>query len=119
MAERTRAIEFRGRLTVGNAAGLKRRLLEEMAAADSFTLSFGEIEAIDLSFFQLLCAFHRSAARDGKGIGIKFPVSPAVRKAMAGLGFERMMGCAEHGDKSCLWKSIGAADSAIQTDHDA
>jgi hypothetical protein len=99
-------IEFSGRLTVHTAQEQKQRLLEAAAADGPLTVVWGDITHIDLSFFQLLCAFHRSMLRKKRLVDVELPVGSKFREIMAVIGYRRRAGCTEAGEESCFWKKI-------------
>ncbi len=99
-------IDFSGKLTVHTIRDQRRRLLEALSAPGPVTVAFHDITAIDLSFFQALCAFHRSLLRDKKCVDVEQPVSPRIRACMESLGYQRKVSCTEEGEDSCFWKLI-------------
>ena len=97
-----------GRLTASQAARLRQHLLEAFERAGRVELSLHDVQEADLSFLQLLCAAHRTAAARGvtfllSGLEAADPVLRLIREA----GAERGAGCPE----GCLWPSVSAPAS--------
>jgi anti-anti-sigma factor len=98
-----------GRLTASQAGPLQRLLLEAFAGTNNVELSLRDVQEADLSFLQLLCAAHRTAA--ARGIGFRLcglESAPAVTRLIRSAGAERGVGCPE----GCLWPSGGPAAAA-------
>lgn len=85
-----------GRLTFSHAGRLHRNLLDAFAGAGRVDLFLHDVEDADLSFLQLLCAAHRTAAAQGTAftIGGLDADSPLLRLIRA-AGAEGGVGCPE------------------------
>lgn len=103
---------FSGSLTIHCMRALKEKLVEAYEKSSGLLLEIVDVEAVDISFFQLLCSLHRSAVADHKPVSLKLPVSPYVRALMAGLGYERMVSCTDVGEDSCFFKAITEGEAA-------
>jgi len=95
-----------GRLTASQAGRLRQLLLEAFDRAGRVELSLHDVQESDLSFLQLLCASHRTAAARGvafllSGLESAGPVLRLIREA----GAKRGVGC----PAGCLWPSVCAA----------
>lgn len=95
-----------GRLTASQAGRLHRILLEAFERASRVELSLQDVQEVDVSFLQLLCAAQRTAAARGvafllSGLESADPVLQLIRQA----GAERGAGCLE----GCQWPGIRAA----------
>jgi ABC-type transporter Mla MlaB component len=92
-----------GDATVGAARKLKAELGKALRAAANLHVELEQISRIDVSFLQLLCSAHRTAADGGKVLTIvgveREPVAGLLRQA----GFLRHIGCHESTRRSCLW----------------
>jgi len=83
-----------GRLTASQAVRLRQVLLEAFAGSRQVELQLHGVQEADLSFLQLLCAAHRTAAAHGvaflvSGLEYAAPVLCLIREA----GAERSEGC--------------------------
>jgi anti-anti-sigma regulatory factor len=83
-----------GRATIQVAAELKGRLLAALHAASSITVDVSGITGADSSFFQLLCAAHRSALATGREVRLSPGRSEAFLLAARAAGFGQV-------DSSC------------------
>lgn len=83
-----------GRATIQVAAELKARLLAALHAASSITIDVSGITVADASFFQLLCAAHRSALTTGRDVRLSPGCSEAFLLAARTTGFSQV-------DSSC------------------
>jgi len=95
-----------GRLTASQAGLLHQSLLDAFAGSRRVELSLRGVQEADVSFLQLLCAAHRTAAARGvaflvNGLDAAEPVVRLIHEA----GAERGAGCPE----GCLWPGGGAA----------
>jgi len=101
-----------GRLTCSHAGLLHQELLGAFAGGGRVDLFLNDVREVDLTFLQLLCAAHRTAAARGAvftvgGLDSAGPVLRLIRAA----GAERGVGCPEH----CLWAGDVAAESGGDT----
>jgi len=99
-----------GRLTTSEAGRIHRALLEAFAGSRRVELALADVQEADLSFLQLLCAAHRSAA----SLQVAFSMSglesaQPVRRLIREAGAERGLGCPE----GCLWL-IASPESACR-----
>lgn len=95
-----------GRLTTSQAGRLHGLLREAFERSRRVELVLLEVQEADLSFLQLLCAAHRTAAERGSeflvsGLEAADPVLRLIREA----GAERDAGC----PGSCMWSGVPAA----------
>lgn len=89
-----------GRLTFSQAGRLHSALLEAIAGDGRVDLFLHDVEEADLSFLQLLCAAHRTAAAQGAvftlgGLDSAGPIRRLIHEA----GAERGEGC----PTGCIW----------------
>ncbi len=61
-------LSLAGDLTMAEVQETKQALLEAIGEVDTLRLDLKEIEAVDVSFIQLLCAAHRECFLSEKGI---------------------------------------------------
>lgn len=100
----THVIHVPADVTVKNAAAFKETLLEALQTHAKVSLDLSEVEDVDMSFFQLLCAAHKSAMDGGMDFSCgQKDASAAVREAVSFAGFSRHVGCSFSDASSCLW----------------
>lgn len=78
-------IRLEGEVGVAEAAELKRLLREGLASGRKLHLDLERVEAIDVTFMQLLHAALRETDRAGEGLGLR--LSEAAEIAFRGAGF--------------------------------
>jgi len=89
-------------LTVQKAAEIKAQFLKALDKSNPIFLQFESINKIDLSFLQLVCAFHKSTLKQNKSLSITGTVPEIVKKTRENLGFVKCVGCALN--NSCIWQ---------------
>lgn len=92
-----------GELTILHAKALQAELLEALKGAAAVEISVGEISAIDITFPQLLCSAHRSAAVLKKEMTITGVEQERFGAMLSNAGFTRHTGCQEGTRRPCLW----------------
>jgi ABC-type transporter Mla MlaB component len=95
-----------GRLTASQAGRLHRLLIEAFERSGRVELSVHDVQEADLTFLQLLCSAHRTAAARGasfvlSGLETAEPVLRLIHEA----GAERDAGCPE----VCVWPDTAVA----------
>jgi anti-anti-sigma regulatory factor len=96
-------VSIRGDLTVPHANALRTVLLEAMKNAEAIVLAVDQVTALDVSFPQLVCSAHRTAASLGKELTITGLEQDRLAQLLLQAGFMRHTGCAESTRKTCLW----------------
>ncbi|MBF0454717.1 MAG: STAS domain-containing protein [Magnetococcales bacterium] len=96
----TGTLTLSGDLSIQFAATLKETLLDGISNADSMVINMEQVDRIDLSTVQLLCAAHRALKKANKKLVIAGGISKAVKETIAEAGF---IGCMGDGDSSGLW----------------
>jgi|GEM_PF-1306352 len=102
-------LRLSGAWTVEHAAGLRRELLDILAATDAAYLDLTGVEAADASLFEVVHAACLSASRDAKRLQRVGPLSEAARQAAVVSGF------AKNGPFADFWKD---EERHVQDDHD-
>ena len=99
-----------GSLTCSHAGRLHRELLEAFAGSGRVDLFLHDVREADLTFLQLMCAAHRTAAAQGRvfTIGGLDSASP-IRRLILEAGAERGAGCPE----ACLWANAFAGEGGV------
>lgn len=96
-------IAIKGDATVGAATRLKATLQQALQSASAVTVSLENITGVDVTFLQLLCSAHRTAAEAGATLTIKGTDREPVTSLLRQAGFLRHIGCHESTRRSCLW----------------
>jgi anti-anti-sigma regulatory factor len=96
-------VSISGDLTVPHANALKTVLLEAMKNAEAIVLAVGQVTGLDVSFPQLVCSAHRTAAALGRELTITGLEQDRLAELLLQAGFMRHTGCAENTRKTCLW----------------
>jgi len=92
-----------GELTVLHAKALQKELLDALTGAASVEVVMGNVSAIDITFPQLLCSTHRTAAALKKQMTITGIEQAQFAAVLRNAGFARHIGCQESTRRSCLW----------------
>lgn len=94
-------VKLAGGVTLARASEVKAELLDALTGASRLHLDLTAVDEMDVAGVQLLCALHRSAVRQGKGLEITAEGrSTLVAELSRAVGFPRHKGCAE----GCLWQ---------------
>lgn len=101
-------ITLEGELTLPFAEELKGIFIKALMHADEVFIVFQNVQDVDLSCLQLLCAAHRSAVRLKKHVTFSEGPTTVMKKAVETAGFAHLKGCTLGSEKSCLWKAAGA-----------
>lgn len=92
-----------GVLTVKHAEALKAALLEAVRNAPVVEVIVENIDDLDVTFAQLVCSAHRTAADLNKQMTITGLEQERFSRMLGRFGFFRHIGCHESTRKSCLW----------------
>jgi ABC-type transporter Mla MlaB component len=96
-------VVIKGDATIAAVGRLKKELTEALAAAQEVQVQLQNITAVDVTLLQLLCAAHRSAAEQKKGLTVTGGKQELFAQLLRKAGFLRHMGCRENDRKACLW----------------
>ncbi|MBF0179004.1 MAG: STAS domain-containing protein [Magnetococcales bacterium] len=103
-ASGTAHLSVTGDLTIRNAAAFKDALSQAMdPKAQTLALDLNEVERVDLTTLQLLCAAHRLLQRQGKNLIIAGTLPATLRESVQMAGFSACGG--EH-ENSGLWTGV-------------
>jgi len=94
---------FSGDLTLRRISEIKEEFSNLISGNDDVRLSLENIEDIDLSFIQVLCASHRTIINDGKTMVLTGNLPEVFRKLTLEAGLDRHIGCSLNGDVLCPW----------------
>ena len=101
-----RVLVMGGSLTIENAGEIRRRLLDAFERSDRVVVSIAEDTQMDISFLQILCAAHHTAAKTNKTF--ELDRAPKVFPcAIEDAGYLRLRGCIHDRDRTCLWATGG------------
>ncbi len=89
-----------GSLTIQQALPLKEALLRAVGEADQLVINLEQIENLDLTALQLLCAAHRDWIKRGKKVTREGSVPEIVSRNVRESGFS---GCVDGDDDIGLW----------------
>jgi len=104
--EKRTAVEMHGKCTIEAAGRIRTLLMERLAEPGGVLLNLSDVDEVDLSFLQLLCAAHKSASNSGKTFGLEGALSePLIRKARE-AGFACRGECGPHLNEECLWTKV-------------
>ena len=101
--EEPRKLIMNGPVTVATVGKAKAALQEALGAASAVTVSLESITSVDVSFLQLLCSAHRTAADADKVLTVTGTDQEPVASLLLQAGFLRHIGCHENTRRSCLW----------------
>ena len=96
-------ISLSGDLTIVHALEIKKVLLEAISDVETLFLDTHEIESMDISFLQIICAFHREAHMSEKKIGFQGDPGDALKELFDRTGYFKQYGCPNDAKKSCMW----------------
>lgn len=95
-----------GDMTMPHAQEIRTTLLEAVDKVDTLSLDLDEIESVDVSFVQLICAAHRECEKNDKMIFLQGKKEGSVHDILQRTGYSKQIGCPAGSQKSCLWKKI-------------
>ncbi|WP_344706021.1 STAS domain-containing protein [Sphingomonas swuensis] len=74
-------------ITVSSSPAFAEAVAAELARHEAVVLDLAELEEVDLSFVQIVCAARELAARQAKSLGIAGSFPPAVEQLLRRGGF--------------------------------
>lgn len=96
-------LSFEGEQNIDHIDAIKNALMEALAQKKSVTLSFEGAEVVDISFFQILCSFHKSAEQKGIRFNVSMRIPEFIKQSAVIFGFSRHITCANEKINSCFW----------------
>lgn len=96
-------LTVRGALTMKHAKVLKDAFLEALRDATVIEVNVENIGDLDVTFAQLVCSAHRTAADQHKQMTITGLEQEKFSQMLGRFGFFRHIGCHESTRKTCLW----------------
>jgi ABC-type transporter Mla MlaB component len=98
-------ITVSGDLTVSHAREMRALLLEAIQSAGEIAVILDHITEVDVTFPQLLCSAHRTAAAMQKRLSVNGVSEMPLSGLLQNQGFYRQVGCSEASGIECLWRS--------------
>ncbi len=92
-----------GDLTLQSAAGVKAELEKAVASGRNVVLRFDAVDAVDLSFIQLLCSAHRSVHDRGHTLELEGEKPEAFTRLIKESGLDVHVGCWFDDSVECPW----------------
>ncbi len=77
---------LKGNLDIERASDLHKVIVEAIRSNDVLHIDMGQVNRVDLSFFQLVCALYKEAVGEGKRL-IFDPVPQKIRIKAEKMGF--------------------------------
>jgi len=96
-------LKVAGSLTIEHAADLRESLMDAFAKGNLVTVDLSQVDAIDLSGLQLMCAAHRTSLGLDKRLVVLESTQPGVQKSAQLAGYYRHVGCSQDVTKTCVW----------------
>lgn len=104
MTSEAHVVQLPSNVTVKNATVLKETLLNGLRGHDKTILDLSLVGETDMSFFQLLCAAHKTARESGTALSLDPQgISESAQEAAKRAGLYRHVGCFSNGAGRCLW----------------
>ena len=100
--EKRTVVEVQRKCTIEEAGRIKVLLTEQLAEKDCLILNLSNVDEVDLSFLQLLCAAHKSASNAGKPFGLEGALSEQLTRKAREAGFACRGECGPHLNGDCL-----------------
>ena len=94
---------FSGELGLREAGAISKELAKALAGCETLELKFTDVENVDLSFVQIICALHRSAVENGKHLECKDGWPQPFVDLVNETGLSAHVGCALHDPTDCPW----------------
>ena len=99
-------LQWSGDLTIRRIAGLKAQVEQALATATHISIKIAADAESDMTVLQLLCAAHRTAARQEKSLQLCGEIPEQFKMVMNLAGFSRHIGCARDKTGCCIWKMV-------------
>jgi ABC-type transporter Mla MlaB component len=100
-------LQWSGDLTIRRIAELKAQVQQALAAVTLVSIEIAAEAECDMTLMQLLCAAHRTAARQEKTLQLCGEIPKQFKRIMDLAGFSRHIGCAQDKSGCCLWPLVG------------
>ena len=94
-----------GSLSLRAASEIRKQLLHALDEADTIKLLLQDVEDIDLSLVQIVCAVHRSAIQKNKSLIMQDNLPDEFIQIIEDAGLDGHIGCSSGGRDCCVWRS--------------
>lgn len=96
-------VTISGVLKIDGAAELQRVLGEALAEAPSVVLHAEQLQDLDLTIVQILCAACKSAAASGRFFTFQGTLPDSLALFNNGIGAYKGAACRHNNDEPCVW----------------
>ena len=93
-----------GSLALRSAGEIRKQLLRAFEEADKVSLLFRDVEEVDLSLVQIICAAHHSAVRNGKTLTMQGSLPDAFTQVIDDAGLNGHISCSADARGCCVWQ---------------
>ncbi len=100
-------LSLTGDLTMAHARETKEALLQAIKEVDTLHLDLKEIDSVDVSFVQLMCATHRECFLSEKKVFLQGGVGTSMQRILEQAGYCKQLGCSTDAKENCLWGAMG------------
>ena len=101
----TKEVVLSGSLSLSAAGEIRKQLLQALDEADTIKLLLQNVEDMDLSLIQIICAFHRSVIQQNKTLIMQDSLPDEFIQIIEDAGLNGHIGCSSDGRDSCVWCS--------------
>ena len=98
-------LTLEGDLTIGRIRNIHDDLRHSLEKVQHLDIDISGGEETDLSFLQLLCSAHRTAAQTNKTLALTGDIPDVFRQAVEDNGYGGSGSCGGETGKTCLWMS--------------
>ncbi|MBF0428149.1 MAG: STAS domain-containing protein [Magnetococcales bacterium] len=102
-AKTTGQLSLTGDMTIRNATDFKEALSNAMDQSQQLELNLSEVERVDLTTLQILCAANRTCLRQNKKLTIVGSIPNILRETVQQAGFTD---CGSDKETSGLWMGV-------------
>ncbi len=99
-----REVMLSGSLSLRSASEIRQRLLAALDEADTVKLLLRDIEDVDLSLVQIICAAHRSAILKNKSLILQNDLPEMFVQIIEDAGLDGHIGCSAEEKECCVWQ---------------
>jgi anti-anti-sigma regulatory factor len=96
-------VRFSGSLGIGRAEEIRKEFLKALQGRGRINIVVEGASDADLSFFQIVCAMHNDALKQGREVRILGPIPAKLREIVELSGYNRTITCRKDGKRDCLW----------------
>jgi anti-anti-sigma regulatory factor len=104
-------LNWQGRLSIEEVNSLRNDLLAALDQHTEITLDLSNVDHLDLSCIQLLCAACGSASIRGKRLSLRGAENPALGQTLRNNGLNYRDNCLRSRKSGCLWPQAKGNDS--------